>query len=137
MATPLVVRMITAGSVFAPLTALGVGLSSYPFPQGSVFPWITFQVISDAPAYVVNARLATSWTRVQALIFGTGADPANAQAVLSAYQQFLDQTSFDGSSGQSISPNISKGAQELGIAQTQPMTFQIRMDALIRNNETL
>ncbi len=137
MATPLVVRMIAAAQTFPALQSLGVGLSSYPFPQGSVFPWITLQVISDVPSYVVNARLATSWTRIQALIFGTGVDPTNAQAVLSAWQAFLDQTAFDGQTGLSISPNISKGAQELGIVQTQPMTFQIRMDALIRNNEQL
>ena len=137
MATPLIVRMIAAAGTFAPLTSLSVGISSYPFPQGAVFPWITLQIISDVPVYVVNARLATSWTRVQALIFGTGVDPTNAQAVLSAWQAFLDQTAFDGITGNSISPNISKGAQELGIVQTQPMTYQIRQDALIRNNELL
>ena len=137
MATPLIVRMIAAAKTFPALTALGVGFSSFPFPQGAVFPWITLQIISDVPVYVVNTRLATSWTRVQALIFGTGVDPTNAQAVLAAWQAFLDATAFDGITGNSISPNISKGAQELGIVQTQPMTYQIRMDCLVRNNEYL
>ena len=137
MATPLVVRMIAAAQAFPALQALGVGFSSYPFPQGSVFPWITLQVISDSPTYAFNTRLATSWTRVQALIFGTGTDPSNAQAVLAAWQDFLDATPFNGIAGQSIANNIAQGAVELGIVQTQPMTFQIRMDAMIFNNSTL
>ena len=137
MSTPLIVRMIAAASTFPSLTALSVGISSYPFPQGAVFPWITLQVISDAPVYVSNARLATSWTRVQCLIFGTGTDPTNAQAVLAAWQSFLDQTAFDGISGRPISPNYSKAAREFGIAQTSPITFQIRMDVFVRNNELL
>ncbi len=137
MATPLVVRMIAAAQAFPALQALGVGFSSYPFPQGSVFPWITLQVISDAPTYVVNAQLSTSWTRVQALIFGTGVDPSNAQAVLAAWQQFLNATPFDGITGRSIAPNMAQTAQEIGIVQTQPMTFQIRMDVKIFNNSTL
>ena len=137
MGTPLVVRMIAAAEAFQPLIDLGVGISSYPFPQGSVFPWITLQVISDQPVYTVNARVAQSWTRVQALIFGTGVDPSNAQAVLKAWQAFLDVTIFSGQTNLSISPNIALAAREVGIVQTQPMTFQNRMDALVRDNALL
>lgn len=137
MPTPLVVRMIAAAKAYAPLTALGVGISSYPFPQGSAFPWITLQVISDMPTYCFNARLATSTTRVQALIFGVGSDPTNAQAVLTAWQSFLDQFNGDGISGRSLSPNISQAAVETGIAQTQPPTFQIRQDCILVNNSNL
>ncbi len=127
--------MIAAAQTFAPLA--GVGVSTYPMPQGSPLPWITLQVISDAPVYVNNARLATSWTRVQALIFGGGQDTEQSQNVLSAWQAFLDSTTFDGTIGTTISANMSKGATELGIVNTQPMTFQIRADCMVRNNELL
>ena len=127
--------MIAAAKAFPALA--GVGISSYPFPQGSVFPWITLQVISDMPTYCFNARLATSTVRVQALIFGTGTDPLNAQTVLAAWQEFLDQFNGDGIEGRSLSPNISQAAVETGIAQTQPLTFQIRQDVIVTNNSNL
>ena len=127
MATPLVVRMIAAAQTFPALQALGVGFSSYPFPQGSVFPWITLQVISDGPTYVFNARLSTSWTRVQALIFGTGVDPSNAQADSRGVAGFSRRDSIQRNRGAiDRLNNIAQGAVEMGIVQTQPMTFQIR-----------
>lgn len=134
----LIVKLVTAAQSFAPLTALiGTRISSYPLAQGSQFPAIVLQVISNPRTYSVNARLATSFTRVQATIFGLAPGGENARAVESAWIQFLDQFNGDGIAGRSISPNTVVGSREFGIAQTSPLTFQIVTDAMIFENELL
>lgn len=142
MATSLIAKLVAAAQSYAPLQVyLGVGsamrISSYPLPQGSTFPAIILQTISNVPAYAVNARLATGWYRVQATIFGLAPGGENARAVLSTWAAFLDQFSGDGIAGREIAPNRIVNVREFGIAQTAPLTFQIVCDAMIRNDETL
>ena len=47
---------------------------------------------------------------------------------------FLDQFNADGITNRVISPNQALSPMETGIAETQPQTFQIRLDAMIFNN---
>lgn len=132
----LIVKLVSGAQSFAPLTALiGSRISSYPLAQGSQFPAIILQVIANPRSYTVNQRLATSFSRVQATIFGLAPGGENARAVESAWIQFLDQFNGDGITGRSISPNRVVMSREFGIAQTAPLTFQIVNDALIRDNE--
>ena len=142
MATSLIVKLVTAAQSFAPLQAyLGVGaamrIGSYPLAQGSTFPAIVLQVISNPRTYTFTCRQATSWARVQATIFGTTPGGENARAVEAAWCSFLDQFNGDGISGRVISPNYVVNSREFGVAQTAPLTFLILNDAMIRDNELL
>lgn len=141
MAQSLIVKIITAASSYAPLTAL---LGSSPFrmfpmqlDQGTAFPAVVVQQISGPSVYTFSGRMSTLFARVQFTVFGSGSGGENARAVIAALISFLDQFNADGITNRVISPNQAMSPVEMGIAQTQPLTFQIRMDAQIFNNSTL
>jgi len=141
MSSTLVVKIISAASAYSPLSSL---LGSAPFrmfpmqlPQGTAFPAVLVQVISNPRAYAVDRRMATSFARVQFTIFGSAPGGENARAVESAICSFLDQFNTTGVSGLPIYPNRVVGSREFGIAATSPETFQIKTDAMIFDNELL
>jgi len=135
MGTPLILKLITAASSYAPLS--GVGISSYPKPQNAPLPWIVLQTISNPQKYTNNSRIATSWARIQATIFGGGVDQSACDAVETAWASFLDQFIGDGDGPREIAPNTIVNSRDGGIVSTQPMTFQRFVDAMIRNDETI
>ena len=141
MASTLVVKIIAAASAYAPLQALlGISpfrMSSFPLPQGSTFPAVLVQVISNPASYSVSRRMATSFARVQFTIFGAMPGGENSRSVEAALSSFLDQFSANGVAGLSQQPNYVINSREFGIAATSPETFQIVVDANIFNNELL
>lgn len=141
MATSLFLKILNAASSYAPLTAL---LGSSPFRvydmqlvQGSAVPATVIQQISGPQVYTFAGRLATLTARMQHTVFGAGEGGENARAVIAAWVSFYDQFNADGIAGRVLSPNQCQSPVEMGIAQTQPLTFQIRMDVMIFSNSTL
>jgi|SRR5580658_4439672 hypothetical protein len=136
----LIVAIRAAAGAYAPLTSLlGVGsairISTLQLIQGGPFPGIALQLISNPSDYVVNTRLATSTARVQHTVFGMTPGGNNAWAVVQALRTFYDQFNAIGISGLSTYPTRIVGVTELGIPETQPQTFLIRLDAMIFYNE--
>ena len=141
MASTLIVKIISAAQTFAPLTALlgssPIRMYSLQLPQGSSFPAVLLQVVSHPRTYVANARLATSWARVQFTIFGSTPGGENARAVETALCSFLDQLNLTATAGLNQYPAQVVNSREFGIAATDPETFQIVVDAMIFSNELL
>jgi hypothetical protein len=137
----LIVAIRTAAQAYAPLTALlGAGsairINSLQLTQGSAFPAVVLQVISNPKNYAANYRLTTSVARVQHMVFGATPGGNNAWSVVQALTTFYDQANFIGIPGLSTYPNRVVNVTETGIAATQPETFQIRFDVMIFYNET-
>jgi hypothetical protein len=137
----LIVAIRAAAGAYAPLTdLLGVGsairMSTLQIVQGGAFPAVALQLISNPSDYVNTSRLSTSTARVQHLIFGATPGGNNAWAVAQALRTFYDQFNAVGIAGLGTYPTRIVGVTELGIAQTQPETFQIRFDAMIFYNES-
>jgi hypothetical protein len=136
----LIVAIRTAAQAYAPLTALlgsgsAIRMNTLQVIQGGSFPAVALQLISNPSDYTVAYRLATSTARVQHTIFGAAPGGNNAWAVVQALRTFYDQANFVGIGNLSTYPTRIVNVTELGIAQTQPLTFQIRLDAMIFYNE--
>lgn len=141
--TSLLVKILDAASTFTPLTNL---LQAPPGPlrmydlqlvQGSELPAVTIQQVSGPSVYSFAGRMATLTARVQFTVFGSPPGGEDARAVIAALISFLDQFNADGIAGRVLSPNQALSPVEMGIAETQPETYQIRMDAMIFNNSTI
>ena len=136
----LIVAIRTAAQAYAPLTALlGVGnairMNTLQIIQGGAFPAVALQVISNPSDYTVAYRMSTSTARVQHTVFGTPPGGNNAWAVVQALRTFYDQANFIGIPNLSTYPTRIVNVTELGIPETQPQTFLIRLDAMIFYNE--
>jgi hypothetical protein len=142
MSTTLKSRLRTSAAADAGLQAL---LGTAPFRmydvqlvQGSAFPAVTYQLISNPRVYALTGRMPTSWVRMQFNIYGSGTDSSNADAVQRALQTFLSTwASGDGVAGRSACPNFIVGDRDFGVAQTQPLTFMRIVDVMIFNNDSL
>jgi hypothetical protein len=140
MAT-LIVKIRTAAASYPPLTALLQPASVFQMYteqtiQASIAPWVTVRLITEPRVYAFNGRLSTNYARVEFLIFGAPPGGENAREVRDTLISFLDQFNAAGLPGLPANPNDVLDETELGIAQTQPLTFQIRLQARIFNNET-
>jgi hypothetical protein len=132
-------KLFAAASVNAELQAL---LGTNPFRwwdsqlnQASAFPAVVVYIVSAPRTYVVNGRLSTYFARVQFTVYGTGNDSQNADAVVEALLDFLKGFNPIGVSNLPAYPNTVVGDRDGGIAQTQPLTYQRFIDAMIFNDE--
>lgn len=137
----LLVKILNAASIYAPLTTL---LGTSPFRcydlqlvQGSAFPATVIQQVSGPQVYTFAGRLSTLTARMQLTVFGAPPGGENARAVIAAWVSFFDQFNADGITGRVLSPNQCLSPVEMGIAETAPETYQIRMDVMIFNNSTI
>jgi hypothetical protein len=100
--------------------------------QGSLFPAVVVNLVSNPRDYATTGRLPTSWARVQFTVYGTGNDSKNADLVVAALIAFLDTfNAATGSPGAIANPTYVLGDRDGGIAITQPMTYQRFVDARI------
>ena len=137
----LIVSIRSQAGAYSPLSSLlGAGssirMNTLQLVQGSQFPAVSLQVISNPSDYVVTNRLSTSTARVQHTVFGLPPGGNNAWAVIQALRTFYDQANFIGIPNLSTYPTRIVNVTELGIPDTQPQTFLIRLDAMIFYNES-
>lgn len=134
-------KLFAAASIDAGLQAL---LGTNPFrwfdqqlPQGAAFPALTVTVVSNPRTYVFNGQLSTSFVRVQFSVYGTGNNSQNAEAVVGALASFLRGFNAYGIPNLPANANTIVADRDGGIAQTQPLTYQRFVDAMIFDNETV
>jgi len=140
MATTLEVKLRTAASANAPLTAL---LGTSPFrwydmqeAQGGTFPSVTVQMIAAVNQYSLTQRLNNSHNRVQFTVWDT--DPERARSVELAVLNFLDGfNAYNAGDQNPRQRNEVVMRRQGGNPQTQPLTFWRILDAYIWHNETL
>lgn len=131
-------RIWAGASAYAPLVAL---LGSSPFrmfdqrlPQGVTFPAIVMENVSKPRDYVASGQMPTSFNRMQFRIYGTGNDSENAALVGDTLIAFF--ATFDGpGTGSPTQPNYVVGDRDMGIADTDPMTYMRLIDIRIFSNE--
>lgn len=137
----LIVAIRTAAQAYAPLTALlgsgnAIRMNTLQVIQGGAFPAVALQLISNPSDYVITSRQATSTARVQHTVFGAPPGGNNAWSVIQALRTFYDQANFIGIPNLGTYPTRIANCVELGIPETQPQTFLIRMDVMIFYNES-
>ena len=143
MSTTLLVKILNAAATYAPLTALlqapggPLRVFDMQLPQGMAYPSTVIQQISGPQVYSFAGRLATLTARMQHTVFGAPPGGENARVVIAAWVSFYDQFNADGITGRVQSPNQCQSPVEMGIAETQPLSYQIRMDVMVFNNQTL
>jgi|ERR1700723_154054 len=134
-------KLFSAASVNPGLQAL---LGTSPFrwydtqlPQTATFPAVVVFQVSNPRDYVVGGRMSTSWNRIQFTVYGTGNDSQNASAVVSALEDFLAGFSAYSVSQFPSNANRIVSDRDGGVAQTQPLTYQRFVDAIILNDEAI
>ncbi len=135
-------KLYTAASAFPGLTALlgsppswfDVQLPQQPNPPPT-FPAVVVFIVSQPRVYATTGRLSTYFSRVQFTVYGTGNDSQNADAVVEALLDFLKGFNAIGVSNLTAYPNTVVGDRDGGIAQTQPLTYQRFIDAMVFNDE--
>lgn len=148
MATTLKAKLFAQASAYAPLQAL---LGAPP----DIFRWFDSTLDQDAlttgksavvvtqvsrkPVFANLGQLPTDWARMQFTIFGAvtdpngGADSQSCDAVVGALQQFLPTFNATGitSGGNAIPSFVLMSDRDMGLAETQPRTYQRIVDAMI------
>lgn len=140
MASTLEVKLITAIAAYAPLnTLLSTRVYDTQLAQGSAFPALVIQLISNPREYVFTNRLATSWARVQFTVWGGQFAAGNqaADQVRAALLTFLDQFNAEGVPGLTLYPCRVVGDRRGAFTQEDTLVFQRLVDAMIFNNELL
>lgn len=141
MPSSLKAKLFAAAKIDAGLQAL---LGTNPFRwydtqlnQQATFPAIVVFIVDNPREYVTTGQMSTSKTRVQFTIYGTGNDSQEADAVVNALQAFL--LGFNAYSSRSLPANDNQivGDRDGGIADTQPLTYQRFVDAMILNDELM
>jgi hypothetical protein len=138
--TTLEAKLLAQASVFPALTAL---LTASPFPwydgqlqQGSLYPAVVVEQITNPQVYSLTGRMATSTARVQFTIWDT--DPERARAVEQALFQFLDNFNAVGPSNLPAYPvEVVGGPRQNVYATPAPKRFTRQLDAMIFQNQTL
>jgi len=143
MATPLKDRIRAAAIATPALTAL---LGTNPFRwydmqlvQGSAFPAVVAQIISNTKSYVFGGRLPNSHSRVQLTLWGqNNAAGMTALANLEvALGTFFDSLNLIGVSGLLQYPNRIVGARDGFIATPQPGNPLRLIDVMMASNDSL
>jgi hypothetical protein len=139
MSTPLEVKLRSQASVFPSLLAI---LGTIPFrwyrdqlQQGSVYPAIVVQLISDPKSYVLTGRMPTSWARVQFTIWDT--DPERIPTTESALLDFFDVFNGVGPGNLPSYPVEVVNTRETTVPNPEPKRFTRMLDAMIFSNDTL
>jgi hypothetical protein len=137
--TSLEAKLLAQASAFSPLTSL---LTAVPFPwydnqlqQGSPYPAVVVQLISNPQVYALTGRMATSQARVQFTIWDI--DPERARQVEQALFQFLDNFNAVGPANLPSYPNEVVGVRQTDYPQPSPKRFTRQIDAMIFQNQTL
>ena len=132
-------KLLAQASAFGPLLTL---LTASPFPwydnqlqQGSPYPAVVVQLISNPQVYALTGRMATSSARVQFTIWDT--DPERARSVEQALFQFLDQFNAVGPTNLPSYPAEVVGVRQNVYPQPSPKRFTRQVDAMIFQNQTL
>ena len=132
-------RLYSAASVDAGLVAL---LGSAPFrwfdqrlPQGRNFPAVVVEMVGNPGDYVGSGKMPTNWTRCQFRIYGSGNDSENAEIVVLALTAFLNTFDGPGIPGLATYPNLIANDIDMGIAQTDPLTFMRLVDVRLYVNQ--
>ncbi len=134
-------RIYAAASVDAGLIAL---LGSAPFrlwdqqlQQGSGFPAVVMEMVSNPREYVASGTLPTGWTRMQFRVYGSGNNSENANDVVDALDAFLRTLNLTGLPNSPAFPNLIVGDHDFGIASTQPFTYMRLLDVKLFVNDQL
>jgi hypothetical protein len=146
MGTPVRDRIRTAAIATPALTAI---LGTNPFrwydpqlAQGSVFPAIAAQVVSDPSSYVYTGQLPTSWSRYQFTLSATNTSDASTGipalvALESAFMTFLNSLNLIGVPNLLQYPNLVVAARDGFRPAPQPGIKQRILDVMIFANTTL
>lgn len=139
MGTPLKDKIRTAAAANAGLQAL---LGTSPFRwwnlqlnQGSAFPAVVAQIISDPQDYCFTGQLPTSFARVQLTLWDT--DSERLETLQSALYDFLAGFSGSGITGLVAQPNFVMNSRDGLYAQSQPPRYLRIIDAKVFNNSTV
>lgn len=99
---------------------------------------VAVQQISNPQDYAVSGRLPTSFSRMQFTVYGVGNDSENADQIVEALTNFLDQWARgSGIDGLSQYSNRVVGDRDMGIAETNPLTYMRIVDVMILNNSNV
>src|SRR5262252_3169440 len=137
MATTIEEKIRSAALLNAPLVSL---LGSSPFrwfgpqpEQGAQMPRVRMQRISAPSMYTVNQRMTTRRYRMQFVVEDT--DKLRGESVLAAMRTFFDTFNAMNTS-QTVGPNqVVDDFVGESEAQPDPITYWLRMDVYIWNNE--
>jgi hypothetical protein len=138
MSSSLEAQLLSQASVFAPLQALlGTPFRWYDnqLQQGSVYPAIVVQLISNPQAYVLTGRLPTSWSRYQFTIWDT--DPERARTTENALFDFFDVFNAVGPANLPSYPVEVVNDRQSIVPNPEPKRFTRMVDAMIFSNDTL
>ncbi len=107
--------------------------------QRATFPAVVMQEVSNAPSYILAARLPTSFSRFQFTIWGGqyAAGVTLADQVSDAMLPFFDQLNLVGISGLVQYNNIVISNRRAVFPQTDTPIFQRVLDVRIFSNDTL
>jgi hypothetical protein len=141
--TSLKARLFSAAQADAGLAALLYDGQTFHWydqrlPQPAQFPAVVAAIASNPATYAVTGKLPTSTTRVQFTVYGTGNDSENANAVVTALQNFLAGF-WQGVGIQNLPAysNIIVADRDFGVAETQPLTYLRIVDAQIFWNDSI
>lgn len=132
------VRLYQAASADAGLVAL---LGSPPrwydqrLKQGAAFPAVVVDQVANPRDYVASGPMPTSWNRMQFRVYGTGNNSENANDVVNALANFLNTFDGPGIPGLQTYPNLIVADHDMGIAETQPLTYMRLVDVRIYSNQ--
>lgn len=143
MPTSLESRLLAAAQSYAPITALiGSSPTRWYFDtlqQGSAFPAVVTQLISKGAQYRVDARMQTTFNRVQFTLWGGqfAAGVTARDALADALASFMDNFSGAGITGINQQSNILLIDRNALYVQTDPPIYQRIVDYNIFSNDTL
>lgn len=144
--TPVRDRIRAAAIATPTLTAI---LGTNPFrwydpqlAQGSVFPAVAAQVVSDPASYVYAGRLPTSWSRYQFTLSAVNSSDATTGipalvALETALMTFFDSLDLIGVPGLLQYPVLVVAARDGFRAGPQPGIKQRILDVMLFANSTL
>lgn len=96
--------------------------------SGPIKPTVTVQQISNPQSYSLNARLTTSFVRMQFNCLGSGADSQSADAIANALFAFMATFDALGLPNSSSRPNYVVGDRDMVFTETQPAVFMRVID---------
>lgn len=141
--TPLKDRIRAAAIVTPALTAL---LGTNPFRwydmqlnQGSEFPAVVVQAVSNPESYAFTGQMPTSWNRMQFTLWGVNRGPeiAKLAALEAAMQTFFNSLNLIGISGLVQYPNLIVAARDGFKPLPAPGNPQRIIDVMMFSNNTL
>jgi hypothetical protein len=107
--------------------------------EGSAFPAVVVQSVSDPQTYAYTGMMPTSWSRYQFTLWGVNTGPGilAMQGLETALQTFLNSLNVIGISGLVQYPNLIVAARDGFKPLPKPGNPQRLIDVMIFNNNTL